>query len=139
MELKTLILGLILSTAAFAIKAGGGLAYLFIKIPGKRRKIVSSFGFMLMYGLVFLLVALILTQINLTCHIDLMQGFFKSGMTLHFILAFLLILWGIKLLLKNEDPSTATRGWIPLVVPCPVCFSVILLSSSFVNILSICS
>ncbi len=135
MEFKTLIIGLFLSTAAFAVKAGGGLAYLFLQTPDKRQKAVASFGFMVVYGLVFLLAALILAKINLTRHLDLLQGFFKSGMTLHFLLALLLAVWGIRLLLKNRQDKQATQAWIPLLIPCPVCFSVILLSCSFVSAL----
>ncbi len=77
MELKTLILGLFLSTAAFAIKAGSGLAYLFLQTPGRWKKSFLSIGFMAIYGLVFLLAALILVKVDLVRHIDVMQTFLK--------------------------------------------------------------
>ena len=135
MELKTLILGLVLSTAAFSLKAGGGLGYLFLQTPGMLRKALVFLAFMAVYAMVFLASAAVLTITDLTHHIDLLQAFFKSGMVLHFILALLLVIWGVKLLLEPPHALQASRGWIPLVAPCPICFSVVLLSCSFVSAL----
>ncbi|MFH2058022.1 MAG: DUF2162 family putative transporter [Pseudomonadota bacterium] len=135
MELKTLIIGLIVSVAVFAVKAGGGLAYLFLQVPGKRNRTMICVGFVAAYGFVFLAVVLILTKINLSHHIELLQDFFKSGMTLHFLMALLTGGWGVRLLLKNKQIQNTSRGWILLVLPCPVCLSVILLSCSFVSVL----
>lgn len=42
MELKTLILGLFLSTAAFAVKAGGGPACSFLQTPGELDGMLGS-------------------------------------------------------------------------------------------------
>lgn len=134
MELKSLILGLVLSAAAFAVKSGGGLAYLFLQSPGKRFKFLAVTAFLTGYGLVFLFAAGVLTRVNFIARIDLLQEFFKSGMTLHFLLAFLLVVWGVRLLMKGNAGGT-TRGWLLLVVPCPVCFFVILLSCGFVGAL----
>ncbi len=69
------------------------------------------------------------------CFTVILLAFFKSGMTLHFLLALLLLGWGVNLLKNRHEKQTSTRGWIPLVVPCPVCFTVILLSCSFVSAL----
>ncbi len=140
MELKSLILGIFMSTAAFALKSGGGLAYLFLKSPGIRKKTTISVLFMAGYGVVFGSAALLLSRVELTAHLDLLQEFFKSGMTLHFILAGLLLLWGISLLRRDNPGKTVSKTrisktWIALVVPCPVCFSVILLSLAFVTAL----
>ena len=131
MEFKSLIIGLFMSLAAFAIKSGGGLAYLLLQTDDNRLKVSRTLIFVTGYALVFMLAAGVVTTINLTAHIDGLQAFFKSGMTLHFIMALLLVLWGIKLLSEKSAQRT-TRGWIPLVVPCPVCFTAILLSSGFV-------
>ena len=157
MELKTLILGLFVSFAAFALKAGGGLAYLFSTRKTVKKKALAAGLFALVYALVFLLAGLILSGIDLTAHMDQFQTFFKSGMFMHFALALLLIIWGVRLVStpgksgkasKSPNPDQrnsdtlahgqshkATRGWIPLVIPCPVCFTVILLSVAFLRIL----
>ena len=135
MELKTLILGLVLSTAAFSVKAGGGLGYLFLQTPGMLRKALVFLAFMAVYALVFLASVVVLNVTDLTRHIDLLQTLFKSGMMLHFLLALLLMIWGIGLLLEKHRAHRTTRAWMPLMIPCPVCFSVILLSCSFVGVL----
>ena len=135
MEIKSLILGLFLSSAAFALKSGGGLGVVFLQAPGKTRRLLSIIVFMAGYAIVFAAAALILSRVDFMDHVDLVQTFFRSGMTLHFILALLLAGWGIHLLKDSGNSKQATRGWIPLVVPCPVCFSVILLSCSFVGAL----
>lgn len=135
MELKSLILGLFLSSAAFALKSGGGLGVVFLQAPGKTRRLLSIIVFMAGYAIVFAAAALILSRVDFMDHVDLVQTFFRSGMTLHFILALLLAGWGIHLLKDPGNSKQTTRGWIPLVVPCPVCFSVILLSCSFVGAL----
>ncbi|MCG8616775.1 MAG: DUF2162 domain-containing protein [Desulfobacterales bacterium] len=136
MELKTLVLGIFMSTAAFALKSGGGLAYLFIKSPGGLKRLKLSLLFALGYGLVFGGAALLIHHIDLTAHLDLLQAFFKSGMTIHFVLAGLLLVWGIGLLRKDHGTGEKrSRTWMALVIPCPVCFSVILLSMGFVTAL----
>lgn len=135
MELKSLILGLFLSIAAFALKSGGGLTVVFLQAPTRARKILSALVFMAGYGIVFTAAAQILLKVNLVAHVDFLQHFFKSGMTLHFLLALLLLFWGISLVKESRRPNQTTRGWIPLVVPCPVCFTVILLSCSFMGAL----
>lgn len=131
MELKTLILGLFMSTAAFAVKSGGGLAYVFLQTPGRMGRIGAASLFLLCYALVYGASALLLAHVDLTAHLDTLQDFFKSGMTLHFLLASLLAVWGTILLKQAPGESRPTRTWLALVVPCPVCFSVVLLSSSF--------
>jgi len=139
MELKSLILGLFLSIAAFALKSGGGLAVVFLQAEDRTRQLLSTLVFMAGYGIVFAAAAQVLLKVDLAAHVDLLQEFFKSGMTLHFLLALLLAFWGINLLKDQREskqtPKQITRGWIPLVVPCPVCFTVILLSCSFVGAL----
>jgi predicted transporter len=135
MELKSLILGLLLSSGAFALKSGGGLGIVFLQAPGKTRRFLSTLVFMAGYAIVFAAAAWLLSTVDFMGHVDLVQTFFKSGMTLHFLLALLLAGWGIHLLKDFGNLKQATRGWIPLVLPCPVCFSVILLSCSFVGAL----
>ena len=147
MELKTLIFGLFISTAAFALKSGGGLAYLFLRSSGGGRKAMISATFAAGYGAVFAIAALMLMHVDFAAHLERLQTLFKSGMTLHVILAFFLIIWGTILLKQDanveeakdaketQNASRPTKTWMALVIPCPVCFSVILLSCSFVHAL----
>ena len=137
MELKSLILGVFVSVAVFALKSGGGLAYVFLKFPGVLPRLWISLLFAAGYGIVFGAAAYLLHAVDLTGHPDLLQDFFKSGMTLHFLLAGLLLFWGVSLLRQNKTrhPSKISHSWIALVVPCPVCFSVILLSLGFLTAL----
>lgn len=131
MELKSLILGLFLSIAAFAVKSGGGLAVVFLQTPARTRRFLYALLFTAGYGIIFAAAAAVLLTVDLKAHVHFLQEFFKSGMTLHFILALLLMFWGVCLLKNPDKQKQATKGWIPLVVPCPVCFFVILLSCSF--------
>lgn len=135
MELKSLIVGLVISSGAFALKSGGGLGVVLLQTHGKIRRWLFTLVFMAGYAVVFAVAALLLATVDFMGHVDLVQTFFKSGMTLHCLMALLLAGWGIHLLKSSGDKKQITRGWIPLVVPCPVCFSVILLSCSFVGAL----
>ncbi|MBU2631551.1 MAG: DUF2162 domain-containing protein [Proteobacteria bacterium] len=133
MELKSLITGLFLSIGVFAVKSGGGLGYVFVQAPGRARQAMAFLAFMTVYAMVFGAAAVLLLNVNLTAHIGLMQDFFKSGMTLHFLVAVLLLIWGVFLMKRPRGQTQSSRGWILLVLPCPVCFTVILLSCSFLN------
>ena len=132
MELKTLLIGLVMSTAAFALKSGTGLSYAFMHTRGVVRRGMILTSFVFGYGLVFGLAAIILVRGDLMARVDLMQNFFKSGMTLHFIFAGLLLFWGGVLLKQDPGKQRTSRAWVALLVPCPVCFGVILLSCGFV-------
>jgi predicted transporter len=88
---------------------------------------------MLCYGLLFGLAWILVSQVNFLAHLDMVMLFFKNGMTIHFILAILLLIWGMVLLKKRADSKTRSHGWLLLTLPCPLCFSVIVLSSSFLH------
>lgn len=124
-----------MSTAAFAVKSGTGLSYAFMRSKGKSLKFMILVSFMAGYGLVFSMAGVILLHVDFMARLDLVQEFFKSGMTLHFVFAGLLLFWGLALLKQNPENLQTTRIWIALLIPCPVCFSVILLSCGFVTAL----
>lgn len=132
MELKSLLLGLAFSVGIFALKSGAGLGYLCQKETGIRRRIAAFFGFVLGYGLLFGLTWLLIVNFDFLAHLDTIMGLFKNGMTLHIALAILLMVWGGSLL-KKENATHTSHGWLLLSVPCPVCFSVILFSGSFLH------
>ncbi|MCK5322493.1 MAG: hypothetical protein KAJ45_00055 [Desulfobulbaceae bacterium] len=131
MEIKSLILGLFFSMGVFAVKSGAGLHYLLNRQTGTVRRLGLLAAFTAGYGLVFLAVALLLIRVNLLDYLETMQAFLKSGMFLHLLLAGLLSLWGVSLLKKGGTPHKKSRAWLALVLPCPVCFSVILFAAAF--------
>lgn len=133
MEIKSLFLGLIFSLANFAVKSGAGLSYLFRKTGGMAGRLRVIAGFVVGYGLVFGLAWLLVSRVELLAHLDTVMSVFKNGMTLHFLLATLLLVWGAGLLKKKPGGSENSRGWLALALPCPVCFSVILFTGSLLH------
>jgi predicted transporter len=133
MELKALILGLVFSMGIFAVKSGAGLFYLVQKTGGMARRLWVLVGFAAGYALVFGLAWLVVSRIDPLAHLDTVMLLFKNGMTLHMLLAVLLLLWGAALLKKRVAPQEQSRGWLLLALPCPICFSVILFAGSFLH------
>ncbi|MFH0784917.1 MAG: DUF2162 family putative transporter [Pseudomonadota bacterium] len=133
MELKSLIIGLVFSVGIFAAKSGAGLSYLLKRESAFSKRFSAFIGFFSSYGLVFLLAWLVVGWIDLSSHLNAVMLFAKNGMTVHFLLAAVLLLWGVALLKKKGAPNDRSRGWLLLALPCPVCFSVILCSGAFLH------
>jgi predicted transporter len=132
MELKALILGLVFSLGIFALKNGLGLHYLLqAHLARSKRKILAVLGYCLTYAVIFLIAWWVLQRLDLLGHIQLLQQLLESGMLLHGILAGLLIIWGLYLLKNDLSGERKSRGWLPLVLPCPVCLVVIFFNISF--------
>jgi len=131
MELKSLILGLVFSLAIFAVKSGAGLSYLLQGGKARWPRIMMILAYVASYGLLFFLVWLISTRLDFLAHLDTVMLIFKNGMTAHFVLALLLLVWGIALLKRDCPCGGKSRAWLLLVMPCPVCFMVILGCGSF--------
>ncbi len=130
MEIKTLIVGLLFSVGIFSVKTGIGLNY-FLGTHQKRwLKVSLTLLFLSIYFVLFYLSYRILSQINILAHYDMITGFMASGMTLHFLMAALMIFWGIGLL-KNTHPQKVVNSWLILVLPCPVCMTVIFFLVAF--------
>ena len=132
LELKSLILGLTFSLGIFAVKSGAGFSYLLQAEARRWRRLLLVCGFISSYTLVFSLAWWLVCRVDFFAHIDKVMLFFKNGMTLHFLLAALLLLWGVALL-KKEPDTGKSRAWLVLALPCPVCFSVILFSGAFLH------
>ena len=130
MELKSLLLGLSFTIGIFALKSGAGLHY-FIS---RKRPLKTTILFLLLYGLVyfliFLLSSMLLKRIDIIRYFDIIQTFLRSGMFIHVLMAGGLVVWGI-VLLKRKDGGDKSLGWAALVIPCPVCITVIFLSTAF--------
>jgi len=84
--------------------------------------------FAVSYLLVFAGIALLLQHVDLTRYFELVQGWLQSGMLIHLCIAALMVGWGLLLLKNSDENSGASRGWLLLAMPCPVCLTVILFS-----------
>lgn len=131
MELKTLWLGLVMSLAAFAVKTGLGWAYLWSAAP-PGRKAAASAAVAGLYVLAFTGIYLLAARVDLLANYEIFEPLWRHGFTLHWLAAALLSVWGFLLLRQKpaEDccPRPRTRGWLALVIPCPVCLSVTLMA-----------
>lgn len=128
---KSLILGVLFSIGVFAGKSGIGLAYLLGRTPSWKGKIVRLLAFALLYGLVFGVAAWGLRVLDPLAHLESIQRFLQSGMQAHLLMAGVMIAWGLILLRKPPQYGRASRGWLLLTLPCPVCATVIVFSLAF--------
>lgn len=132
MAYKNLILGVLFCVGIFAVKSGVGIAYVMAGQKKKRAKAGAFLFLALIYGSVFAIAAAILTKIDPIRHLTAIQAFVESGMLLHVIMALLLLGWGLLLLIKkNNGRPNKSKGWLLLVMPCPVCATVIFFSLGF--------
>ena len=131
MAYQSLILGILFSVGIFAIKSGVGVSYVLSNQRKKRAKLAFWVVFATTYFLVFAVAWLILRKIDLVRHFSVVQNFIKSGMLVHVMLAFLMMAWGMVLLKQREEAPSKTKGWFMLVVPCPVCMTVIFFTTGF--------
>ncbi|MBW1681376.1 MAG: hypothetical protein DRH11_13080 [Deltaproteobacteria bacterium] len=126
------ITGVYLAFAAFGIKVGLGLApYLFRKQTGVARKSFIVLGTLLIYLGLFCGIYLLITHFELSDYIDRLLDVTRYAMLLHLAMAMGLLLWGASLIFRTKaevipDPSIAPA--LLLILPCPVCATVILLN-----------
>ncbi|MFH0995403.1 MAG: DUF2162 domain-containing protein [Pseudomonadota bacterium] len=132
MELKSLFLGILFSVGIFGIKAGAGLHYRLSREnrPGVRWGI--CLGFAGMYGVLFAGFAAGLHHLDILADFENIQQFLKGGILVHFVMACLMLAWGVALLKSRGDERRGSLGWLALVVPCPVCMTVIGISVAFI-------
>jgi predicted transporter len=133
MELKSLLLGLAFTVGIFAVKSGAGLSCLLGREGRKGRRLALILVFVAGYLSLFFLAWLLVLRFDFLAHLQMVMTLVKQGMAIHFLLAALLLLWGVVLLRQSHDPEAGSRGWLLLTVPCPVCFSVILCSAALLH------
>lgn len=131
MELKSLLLGMFFTIGIFAVKSGVGLNYAMSKRKGIRSKLSFAFLTSLIYLSVFAASYGILHFFELARYLTFIQKLLQTGMLIHILIAGGLIVWAIALLRKRKNESKSTLAWTMLVLPCPVCMTVIFLSSAF--------
>ena len=131
MELKSLFLGLTFTIGIFALKNGIGLHYFLIQRRKLKTKLLFVFFYCLVYLLIFILSSHILQRIDIIHYFEIVQNFLKSGMFIHILMAAGLIIWGVVLLKGKESQDKKSFGWLALIIPCPVCITVIFFSTAF--------
>ena len=131
MLLKSLILGLIFSLGIFALKVGLGAHYFLSGTSRSRDKVLFLSGLALGYLGLFLVGYFLIQMLSASTYISIFQRGFQYGMLLHLLMATLLIVWGILILRADYSERSRSLGWLPLVIPCPLHMSVILLCLVF--------
>jgi len=131
MEFKSLFLGITFTIGVFALKSGVGLHYFLIKRKEVKTKLFFLMLFSLVYFLIFALSFYILQEIDIVQYFDRVQDFLKSGMFIHILMAGGLVIWAIALLSRRDRVEKRSFGWVALVVPCPLCITVIFFSMAF--------
>ena len=137
MELKTLVIGMFISTAAFSVKTGVGLAYLW-QSGARGRRLAVVPGVALAYAALFWAVYIVASRLNVIAHYDKLIPLLRGGLALHWLAAALTFVWGLCLFKMcgrhgdGPDGGGLRGGMAPLalIVPCPVCGLVVLMSTS---------
>lgn len=131
MVYRSLVLGILFSMGIFAIKNGVGLHYFLAKKMTPKAKIPLFFLYCFGYFFIFFIAFYILKTINILQYLDIIQKVLTSGMFIHILMAGLLIVWGVILLKRQKSDGRETHAWLYMIVPCPICVTVILFNVSF--------
>ncbi len=131
MEIKTLILGILMAVFIFAVKSGCGMYYMMARMKSWKGRGGIFLLSALSYGALFLGSYHLLRFLKHVALFPFFEKIINIGMPLHFALAFGMIVWAV-LLLKGTASHTHSRAYLLLVVPCPVCLTVILLITAFI-------
>ena len=131
MEIKSLVLGILFATGAFAAKGGVGLAYALERTRGAGRRALLAAGFAAAYAALFAGALAAARRVDPAAHLPQIQRLVASGMAVHLVLAAGLLAWGVALLRRPAAAARPTRAHWLLVVPCPVCLTVVFLITGF--------
>ena len=131
MELKTLFIGIVFAMGIFAVKSGVGIHYLLTRKEGRKSRLTFLSFYSLVYLFLFLSCAYIIHNIDIISYFETVQRFLKYGMVLHVLMAGGLLIWGVLLLRSSGKSGNGKHAWMALIIPCPVCITVIFLSLSF--------
>jgi len=125
------VTGILVAFSVFGVKVGLGLGSLLYSrtIPGIK-KVLLFFGTGLIYFILFCTLYLCVTRFNLLNYLDRIMNMIQYGMLLHLAVALGLLFWGTGLLLQNspEKEKHLPGSVLLLILPCPVCATVILLN-----------
>ena len=123
-------LGLALALGVFAFKTAVGEYYFFSMNPARSRRVAFLAATWFLYLLIFGAAFFVLEKFDIFRFAGDSVRFLEAGTLLHLLLCFGLVVWGVRLLCRNDGESlgrTESGGWLLLVVPCPVCASAIFL------------
>jgi predicted transporter len=128
------ITGILVAFSVFGIKVGLGLgAQVYNRTVPFGKKVIFLVGCLFIYLILFFCLYYVITRFNLLNYLDHFVNMLQYGMLLHLAVALGLFLWGGKLLLQNpaENKHLPLRASLLLILPCPVCATVILLNLTF--------
>ncbi|EFK09407.1 conserved hypothetical protein [delta proteobacterium NaphS2] len=123
--------GVLVAFSVFGIKVGLGLgAQIYNKTVSMGKRILIMGGSLFIYLMLFFCLYYVITHFNLLNHLDQFVNVLKYGMVLHLAVAAGLLVWGAKLILEKpgKRESLPFRNSLLLILPCPVCATVILLN-----------
>ena len=133
MEHTGLILGFLFAVGAFAVKGGAGGHYYLAGRSSPRAKVFFLLAYYLVYLILFLGIGLAIDRVDLRLYLGPIQEIMGWAMPLHLLISTGLIAWGVVLLRPVAPDAGPSRGWLALVIPCPVCLSVILITLAFLK------
>ncbi|WDP93309.1 MAG: hypothetical protein HUN04_15525 [Desulfobacter sp.] len=121
--------GVVMAFLSFGIKAGMGMGSRIFN-PGVSRGSAAAFffGTLAVYLVLFAGLHLAVTRLDLMAYLDRIANLIQYGMAVHLAVALGLLLWGLKLLLAPGAGHGPSHAGLLLVLPCPVCATVILLN-----------
>jgi len=131
MELPSLVLGIGFSTGIYAMKTGLGLQHYLEQENRRGRRLAVCFACLAAYGLLFAALAAVVRHWDGAAPVQDIQAFLNHGMLIHFVMAALMLFWGLALLKTRHPGEKQSLGWLALVIPCPVCLTVVFLSVAF--------
>ncbi len=127
------IAGVLMAFGIFGVKVGLGLgALLFSQQVTTSRKIICLSGTLSTYLVLFGGMFFLITHFRLLNYLDRFMRLLQYGMWTHLAVALGLFLWGARLILKGPSQSSrhSHRAGLLLLLPCPVCATVVLLNLS---------
>lgn len=125
------IAGILVAFSVFGIKVGLGLsAQIYSLTISVGKKAMFMAGTLFTYIVLFAGLFYLITHFSLLNYLDQFMNVLRYGMLIHLSVAIGLLLWGVKLLI--QDPARQRKypyqAGLLLILPCPVCATVILLN-----------
>ncbi len=125
------ISGILVAFSVFGIKVGLGLgSQIYNSTVPLGKKVIFLIGSLFIYLILFFCLYYVITIFNLLNYQDQFVNMLQYGRLLYLAVALGLLLWGGRLLIQNpaEHNHFSLRASLLLIVPCPVCVTVIFLN-----------